>query len=38
MKSKAALKFQAQNAKEKENTFMKLTYEITKHVVITSFC
>jgi len=31
---KKALTFQAQNAKEKENTFKKLTYEIKKHVVI----
>jgi ribosomal protein S6 len=34
MKSKTALTFQAQNAKEKENTFKKLTYEIKKHIEI----
>jgi len=34
MKSKTALTFQAQNAKEKENTFKKLACEIKKHVVI----
>ena len=34
MKSKTALTFQAQNAKEKENTFKKPTYEIKKHIII----
>jgi hypothetical protein len=30
MKSKTASTFQAQNAKEKENNFKKLSYEIKK--------